>query len=446
MTTNNNPRKMALRHFIKNHADYAAWRSRTGGYANMTIDELESEYAKLYGFRMSDAAVRLYEAGVPTPTVQLYEKGRSGHEAADEPVEPISNGPSREAVVAAVAPAKGGIEEAIAAIVRESVSGLSTTDSRVDDLALRVERLNQVVSDTAAQCDTFDRRIQAVEAAKPLQISIAALNTSVTVGAGDHEATTHVMAAMAAGLNVMLVGPAGSGKSTIAIKCAEALGRRVGLKGAMSSPGELTGYVLPGTGEVVQTEFRDFFVNGGCFILDEVDAGDPRALLDLQAALAGDRHDFPDGTLAKHPDFQCIATANTFGRGGNREYVGRCQLDAAFLDRWVVIEVGYDEALEDSLVGVSVAGSKTHRPLNPVAADQYNAVAARWVQYVRTVREKVAKSNKRVLVTPRATMAGIKLIMAGIDSQSVADMVIWKGLSDDQRVGVDDAIMVCSIV
>ena len=100
MTTNNNPRKMALRHFIKNHADYAAWRASTGGYANMTIDELEGEYAKLYGFRMSDAAVRLYEAGVPTPTVQLYEKGRSGHEAADEPVEPISNGPSREAVVA----------------------------------------------------------------------------------------------------------------------------------------------------------------------------------------------------------------------------------------------------------------------------------------------------------------------------------------------------------
>ena len=78
--------------------------------------------------------------------------------------------------------------------------------------------------------------------------------------------------------------------------------------------------------------------NGGVFLFDEIDAADANVLLVVNSALANgrmsvpSRHDQP--VAKKHSEFVCIAAANTFGRGADRVYVGRNELDEATLDRF----------------------------------------------------------------------------------------------------------------
>jgi hypothetical protein len=47
----------------------------------------------------------------------------------------------------------------------------------------------------------------------------------------------------------------------------------------------------------------------------------------------------------------CIAAANTFGRGADRQYVGRSELDESTLDRFRIgtVPMDYDERLERQL-------------------------------------------------------------------------------------------------
>ena len=54
---------------------------------------------------------------------------------------------------------------------------------------------------------------------------------------------------------------------------------------------------------------------------------------------------------SRHPDFICIAAANTWGLGATNDYVGILKLDAAFLDRFVQIFWDVDEGLEMVTVG-----------------------------------------------------------------------------------------------
>ena len=96
------------------------------------------------------------------------------------------------------------------------------------------------------------------------------------------------------------------------------------------------------------------------FLLDEIDAGNANTLVFINAALSGNICSVPnrqDKTIAeKHPNFVCIAAANTFGNGADRQYVGRNQLDAATLDRFRIgtIYMNYDAKLEERIVDKDV--------------------------------------------------------------------------------------------
>lgn len=157
--------------------------------------------------------------------------------------------------------------------------------------------------------------------------------------------------------HILLVGPAGCGKSTVAEMTAKALGLKfgkVGGSGGLSETHLLGGKdhnLMKGTSTWRSTEFVERYEQGGVMLVDELDAADPNVLLALNPAL--DKSGvlpLPNrGTPAKkHKDFICIATANTVGRGATRIYAGRNQLDGATLNRFPVgiIECYYDEAVE----------------------------------------------------------------------------------------------------
>lgn len=243
-------------------------------------------------------------------------------------------------------------------------------------------------------------------------------------------------AAVAASVNVMMVGPAGSGKTTAAKKVAEALGLPFYGTGAINSEYKLSGFI-DAQGRIVSTAFRQAFEFGGVFLFDEYDGSLPGATLPFNAALANDWMDFPDKCVQRHPDFRVIAGANTFGTGADRQYVGRNQLDAAALDRFVMLEWPYDEALESAIMG---APAPTNAPvpqsIAPVLGEEANGLALRFLDRTRKVRKAVDELKVRHVVSPRASIAGAKLLAAGWRWNDVEDAVLWKGLDKDTRAKV----------
>lgn len=156
------------------------------------------------------------------------------------------------------------------------------------------------------------------------------------------------------GLNTLLVGPAGCGKTTLAEQVAEALGMRFGYISLTMGASEtwLVGR-WTAKGEFVKAEFTDFYENGGVFLLDEVDAADANLMMLINTALSQPYmlNPMTGERLAKHKDFICLAAGNTFGKGGNIVYTGRSRLDGAFLTRFEgnTIEMDYCQEIEKQL-------------------------------------------------------------------------------------------------
>lgn len=229
-----------------------------------------------------------------------------------------------------------------------------------------------------------------------------------------HAVFPEVLAAVSAGLNVMLVGPAGAGKTHLCQQVAEALQLGFAFTGALDSPYKLLGF-MDAQGRVVKTSYRNSYENGGVFAWDEIDASAPAAMLAFNAGLANGHQDFPDAIIPRHDDARFIASANTYGRGQDRVYVGRNQLDAASLDRFVMVEMDYDEKLERRLFGDDD-----------------------WVAYVHKVRAAVRALNLRVIVSMRAIEQGQKLLGTGMARDKVKKLTLWKGL-DAATVGKIEA-------
>jgi len=203
-----------------------------------------------------------------------------------------------------------------------------------------------------------------------------------------HPAFDKVLRLAAQGINVLLSGPAGCGKTHLFGQVAEALGREhsaISLSGGVSEA-HLTGRLLP-TGEggrFVYTEspFVRRYREGGAFLLDELDAGDPNVLLAINQATANGGFDIEaraasglDTFVKRHADTILMATANTFGTGAGALYVGRNQLDAATLDRWYVVEMDYDRNFEETLAPSQV----THfvwRLRETITANRWRRVAS----------------------------------------------------------------------
>ena len=229
-----------------------------------------------------------------------------------------------------------------------------------------------------------------------------------------------------AGVNPMLVGPAGTGKTHASKSLAEALQLSFDAFSVspMTSKADLFGY-KDANGNYHSTALVRQFTFGGVCLGDELDAGNAGALTGINMATANGMMATPEGMKERHEDFIFIACANTYGQGANRQYVGRNQLDSATLDRFAFIDWGYDESIE-----AMEAGLKKSAPAFDILAGG-EVSPEQWFERATKVRHAVDKLQIRHVVG-RAVRNGIKLCQAGIGLDHLDSMLLWRGLAEDQ--------------
>jgi cobaltochelatase CobS len=232
---------------------------------------------------------------------------------------------------------------------------------------------------------------------------------------GQHQTFADLLLVVSQRDHVMLVGPAGTGKTSGAKQAALALGLAwtYWACNPRVTASALMGF-MDANGQYVRTQFRDAYETGKLFILDEVDNAAPDLLTALNGAIENGTAAFPDGLVERHPDFVVVGTANTYGKGADRVYSGRQQLDGATLDRFMVLDWGYDQALERQL-----------------------SVVDDWTDYVQAVRKVVEENAIREVVSMRATMKGGRYLRLGWSWGKCEETTLYRGWNRDSLAKVD---------
>jgi cobaltochelatase CobS len=230
-------------------------------------------------------------------------------------------------------------------------------------------------------------------------------------------------------VNIMLVGPAGTGKTTLAKDAAKSLGRSFAVISLSAGVTEthIFGRMLPqsdGTWAYVESPFVRIYRNGGVFLFDEVDAADGNVMVSVNAALANGflANPITGEMIERHPECLIITAANTYGRGGDMLYVGRNALDGATLDRFVLADlyVGYDTDLEYNLCRAGL-GDK--------------GLTDMLVDWVTALRDRIAQCRLRRVASTRLVVHAIKAMRDGRSLDEVKAR-FFKSWSPDERAKV----------
>ena len=282
---------------------------------------------------------------------------------------------------------------------------------QVDKALDAIQDFNNKQAKIHTQLDNLEKEI-GLSKGRLGQIQDATVRKSLDAKIDVDYATQHicfetVYRVIAAGCSPFLVGPAGSGKSTILAQVANAMNLEFYPMSvnSLTSDYNIIGY-NDANGKYVSTAFRQAYEHGGIFSFEEIDAGNPNVMTVINNAMSQDKYMFPDKIVQKHPKFILTASGNTYGTGANIRYVGRNPLDAATLDRFVMVYTDYDTQLEDRLCSNK-----------------------EWLAWVHSVRKNAEKLDMKVVVGTRAVLHGDKLLNIGLPRDAVEKMVVFKGMS-----------------
>lgn len=333
---------------------------------------------------------------------QFHSTTCTGRKSQGEKAE--QSGDSQQKATAHV----NGAGDGLAQLIAEHVAGL--VSAPLDESRVR-ELIGEAMSGMTAGVSNVSVSVRGSDA------------PAIDVGR-QHERFPILLQIIGRRRNVWLVGPAGSGKTSAAHSCAKALNLQFGSisVGPQTTQSALFGY-MDAHGNYVSTEFRRRYEQGGVFLFDEIDRGNPGVLTALNQAIENGACAFPDAMVPRHADFVAIAAANTYGNGASREYVGALQIDAATLDRFVMLAWSYDEALEHDIA----------KAVYDASGGTDGDAFSRWLSTVRTARNKAETLKIRHVISPRASIVGAELLAVGMALETVTDCVLWKGLDADSK-------------
>lgn len=207
---------------------------------------------------------------------------------------------------------------------------------------------------------------------------------------------------------VYLAGPAGSGKNYTLEQISWELGLEFYFTNSVQQEYKLTGFIDAG-GQYHETEFYKAFKNGGIFFLDEMDASIPEVLVLLNAAIANRYFEFPNGKIKAHKNFRVVAAGNTVGSGADEMYTGRLVLDQATLDRFAIIDFGYDRNIEMHI-------AKGNKEL---------------VDFVEAIRTEAETNGIRATFSYRCIGMVTKLERTGLELKNILAIAVFKGMDKD---------------
>jgi hypothetical protein len=325
----------------------------------------------------------------------------------------------------------GRVERAVADVIAEALKGIKPAGESVNaDMVKAIvnETMGGIVADTKQSIDALTR---IVAESRPAVTSITLSNGDVRKIEGrTHFMFDKVLRVVDAGMSPWITGTAGVGKTMLAEQIATALGLEYSPESfcSQSSKAEIKGY-KDGHGLYQSVDFRKRFESGGVYLLDEIDAANPNILLTLNSALSNGWMMFPDGKVKRHDKFVAIASANTYGNGATAEYVGRQVIDGSTLNRFVKIDMPIDEVMESGIVA---------------DLSQDGDAGRAWLEIVRKARTNVANSGLKVIISPRDSYHGAKLLNAGFTFQECVPMTFGSGMKSEQYAKVMAGITIPS--
>ena len=341
------------------------------------------------------------------------------------PAPVLEPGTQQQAPVAAVeTPGLSPEEQAV-------IDALRRTNGKLDEARVR-EIARDVVDAGLLNITSI---IESVVASKPKPnvVTINGMGSAQNVVTGAHKDFARFARCVAGAGNVALTGPAGCGKSLLVEQFAESLGRKFLNIGCSAGVSEQAFGVrlLPGAGGnflPYDSAFVQAVISGSVICLDEFDAMDQNVALILNQVTSGKgfyceaRGVGHEGAafderiwVAKHPDTIFVACMNTFGTGASMRYQGRNALDGASMNRWLMLELGYDEAIDRRYIT--------------------DAATQNIVEWVLTVRRLVAAKDMERIISHRDTVRAVGLIGQGFTQTEVKQFIL-AGWSTEEKAQV----------
>lgn len=297
-------------------------------------------------------------------------------------------------ITSAIAQVAGTLKEhgeAIGTLANALTTLQTQSQEHANDVTTRLNTVDELFADLAQQVNEL----------RPINVVFTQSNHTITRELGvQHGQFMTLLKWLKIRRNIMLVGPAGSGKSTAAKHIASLLELNYEEQGIALSAYDLIGY-KDGNGIYQSTPIYRAWTRPSLLLLDEMDRWEPKALLRINNGLANGIIDFPVGQVTKDPETLIIASLNTYGFGSKGAYVAN-KLDGSSRDRFVKIEWNYDNKFERALIGRT-------------GNDHIDALTDEWITLVQNARAAALASGiEGIVISPRASLAGTEAIRSGL--------------------------------
>jgi hypothetical protein len=373
-----------------------------------------------FAAKFSGTCQRCKEAVTPGQQVNRYNRPVPGalfHVACPNGATVSASEPSPVEPTPSRTPAAPGSLDAIVDARIDAALGGFQPDAALDEAAVRA-----IIAESTTATVT---------------VEVKRLDSTTHTKEGAHFLFARAVRLAGAGIHLQLHGPAGTGKTTLAIDVAEALGNGWELEtlDPTTPKSAVMGYRTP-TGENVHTSTTRAATKGNTLILDENDLG-PGTLQSLYNGVLANGHiACAWGREEKAPTFVHIGCSNTALAGPTPTFTDRKVGSSAYRDRLFYIFVPADPNVEARAAGLPLAP--------PPVRVLTTCTPAEWVLWVRAMRVWATTNAPTLLqfLGQRASLIGIKLLALGETPRELADGLVFKGADD---LLVNKALAACPL-
>jgi hypothetical protein len=233
-----------------------------------------------------------------------------------------------------------------------------------------------------------------------------------------------VISLVGAGLNVMVPGPAGCGKSRMFSEIAKTLELEfftISFSGGLRYAQTIgSTHINDGKSEWRPTPLLEAVQKPGIVFLDEIWSADPEVSLALNSLLEPDSRSIqtPVGRIEVHEGCRFVAAANTVGRSLSRQYTGAQRADDSLLDRFMIIPMTYDIRVEEAILGKMGVNGEAGKYL---------------IESLQALRARISESNTPFDASTRRLINAAKAYLAGLPHNRAFEIAFLNGLSKTER-------------